>query len=214
MFMGFLHQFLEIIGSSKVRIDLGEIFRPIAVVAIATLPQIGAIEILHHRGDPNAIPAHTTWKKNGSIMFIPKSIGKEQETSKKSAGWINKRTYEQNLMNSMHVRMTIKVEDIWSFTLASHWYSPDGWWFLLRCRCTIVRHHRLPSFHGSGLPPDRSDRSWPGILTCQRGHDACYALQGWQGGENVKHSEIRSFVGPGGLGWQWGTHKNQQEPMV
>mmetsp|Transcript_62449 Transcript_62449/g.136646 ORF Transcript_62449/g.136646 Transcript_62449/m.136646 type:complete len:213 (+) Transcript_62449:1102-1740(+) len=60
MFMGFLHQFLEIIGSSKVRIDLGEIFRPIAVVAIATLPQIGAIEILHHRGDPNAIPAHTT----------------------------------------------------------------------------------------------------------------------------------------------------------
>ena len=61
MFMGFLHQFLEIIGSSKVRIDLGEIFRPIAVVAIATLPQIGAIEILHHRGDPNAIPAHTTW---------------------------------------------------------------------------------------------------------------------------------------------------------
>ena len=61
MVVGFPHQFFQILRRSKVGIDLGEILRPIAVVAIATLPQIGAIEILHHRGDPNAIPAHTTW---------------------------------------------------------------------------------------------------------------------------------------------------------
>ena len=57
--VGLLDQFLQIFLRAEVCIYLIQVLSPVSVVAVATLFRGRAIEVLDHRGDPDAVEAHT-----------------------------------------------------------------------------------------------------------------------------------------------------------